>query len=308
MARTVVKLDEEEAVFFHQNYTYMWKKLNTAPYYVSGAGEIPDWIHEQWLLPSYVNLSKCLNLTYVPSINIVNKIVQFYNANIKPEVDTYAFLHEKLEASDNVRSTNSYADTAPYCGLYHCYYYAGMANKKEIYGAVMKIQRIHENTSVQMITGITMDSDMRTPQIVELFSGKDVAVDKYKEYRNKLEFSKRRTTLYKGIVTMTPGMLTLEMGSEDRAGSMIFLRLPVTESINGEYLGSLGLLTLISERDVQILKMGIMRADRKGLPTFSLKDDQLMSILAIEKKENEHIQLQFSDNGLWNDIVMSQAE
>lgn len=84
MARTVVKLEQEENLYFHMNYNYMWKKLNTAPYYVSGAGEIPKWIHEQWLLPSYANLSKCLNPDYIPSINIVNKIVQFYNANIKP--------------------------------------------------------------------------------------------------------------------------------------------------------------------------------------------------------------------------------
>lgn len=29
-------------------------------------------------------------------MNIVNKIIQFYNANIQPEVDSFQFLHEKL--------------------------------------------------------------------------------------------------------------------------------------------------------------------------------------------------------------------
>lgn len=38
MARNVTKLTPEENKFFHIIYDYMWKKLNTAPYYVSGAG------------------------------------------------------------------------------------------------------------------------------------------------------------------------------------------------------------------------------------------------------------------------------
>lgn len=96
MARSVLQLQEEENYYFHMNYFYMWKKLNTAPYYVSGSGEVPSWIKDPWLLPSYVNLSRCMNPEFVPSMNIVNKIIQFYNANIQPEVDSFQFLHEKL--------------------------------------------------------------------------------------------------------------------------------------------------------------------------------------------------------------------
>lgn len=97
MARSAVTLQEEENYYFHANYAYMWKKLNTTPYYVSGGGETPSWIKAPWELPSYVNLSRCLNPQYVPSPNIVNKIIRFYNLNLKPEVDSYRFLHEKLE-------------------------------------------------------------------------------------------------------------------------------------------------------------------------------------------------------------------
>ena len=76
MARNVTKLTPEENKFFHINYDYMWKKLNTAPYYVSGAGECPVYIRNEEELPSYVNLSKCRNPEYVPSMTIVNKIVK----------------------------------------------------------------------------------------------------------------------------------------------------------------------------------------------------------------------------------------
>lgn len=307
MARTVIKLEEEEVIFFHLNYTYMWKKLNTAPYYVSGSGEIPSWIHEPWLLPSYVNLSKCLNPEFVPSMNIVNKIVQFYNANIQPEVDSFAFLHEKLESTDNMRRTNSGSDTEKYCGLYNCYYYSGITTKKEIYGAVMKVQRVHDSTSVQMITGLTTDADMRTPQLMELFNGRDIPLEKYKEYRNKLELSKRRTTLYKGTVSLVPGIMSLQMQSEDRAGSMISLRIPVIENSTDDYLGSIALLSLIGGTEVQILKMGIMRADRKELHPISLETPALHEILAMQKMENEHVTFNFNDNVIWNDIMLSNS-
>ena len=94
MARNVTKLTPEENKFFHINYDYMWKKLNTAPYYVSGSGDCPIYIRNEEELPSYVNLSKCRNPEFIPSINIVNKIVNFYNCNISPEITTFQFLKE----------------------------------------------------------------------------------------------------------------------------------------------------------------------------------------------------------------------
>lgn len=183
-----------------------------------------------------------------------------------------------------------------------------MANKKEIYGALMRISRSYDSTSVQMITGITTDSDLNGMELKELFSGNDVSLEKYQEYHNHLELAKRRTTLYKGSANLTPGILTLSMQSEDRAGSILVLRLPLVESVDNKYFGSIGLTTLISDANMQILKMGVVRADQKGLVPFSLTDEQLPGILAINKLENEHIELAFRDNALWNDMILSSAK
>ena len=117
----------------------MWKKLNTAPYYVCGYGEVPEWINSPWMLPSYVNPSKCLNPTFVPSMNIVNKIVQFYNANISPAVDVYVFLHERLEDSDGKRHVGDNSMLDELKGLYYGYYYAGIEDEAHIYGALIRI-------------------------------------------------------------------------------------------------------------------------------------------------------------------------
>ena len=308
MARTVLKLDEEEARYFHMNYAYMWKKLNTAPYYVSGSGEVPKWIRGQWLLPSYANLSKCLNPVFVPSMNIVNKIIQFYNANIQPEIDAYTFLHEKLENGDYSRTAASASDVRPYCGLYHGYYYAGAADRTEIYGAVLKIDSYHDTAVVQMITGIVNDEDLGSLALSDLFSAKSIPLEKYREYRAKLELSRRRTALFKGTAELKPGLLTLTLQSEDRAGNALVLRIPPVESDDGRYFGSLGLATLLTEHEMQILKIGIVRADQPDLKPFHLDDRRLPGILKIQKRPNEHICLSYHDNSAWNEMMLSPAE
>jgi len=53
-------------------------------------------------LPSYVNLSKCRNPKYVPSMTIVN----FYNYNITPEITAFQFLRKDLSLTYSSRSQN----------------------------------------------------------------------------------------------------------------------------------------------------------------------------------------------------------
>lgn len=176
MAKSAVQLEGEEIRYFHANYSYMWKKLNTAPYYVNGSGQTPPWIKEPWLLPSYVNLSRCMNPTYVPSVNLVNKIVQFYNANIEPEIDSYAFLHQDLSTGDSLRSAHSFSDVTPYCGLYYLFYFAGIADKREVYGGLMSIRSLNASTVLQLVTGITTDEDLRDPKLRSLVQSNDISL------------------------------------------------------------------------------------------------------------------------------------
>lgn len=308
MARTVVRLDEEENITFHKNYNYMWKKLNTVPYYVCGAGNPPQWIKEPWLLPSYANLSKCLSSEYVPSINLVNKIVQFYNANISPQVDTFAFLHETLETGDAVRTTACFADASPYCGIYRGYYYAGLVDKKEVYGAILHIQEAYGEIGVQLLTGISSEDTFRGRQVLELFSQKDASAEEYKKFRDSLGLAGRRLTLYKGHAKLSSGILTMTMQSEDRAGSIIMMHLPLGDDSDSQYYGSIALVNAFSDRIMQILKMGIVRADEKSIKPFSLKDDALKKLLDVDKLPNEHVKLDFQDSDLWNDMIISATE
>lgn len=305
MARSAIQLQEEENYYFHLNYLYMWKKLNTAPYYVSGSGEIPGWIKDPWLLPSYVNLSRCMNPEYVPSMNIVNKIIQFYNANIQPAVDSFQFLHEKLELSNAIRSAGNNQDTGAYCGLYRGYYYAGMRDKKVVYGALLRISKFHDETVAQMITGLTTDMDLHSPALTTLFDQPDISVTKYQDYVNGLEAAKRQTALFKGIVNLTPGVMNLEMQSVDRDGTFIRLRCGSEINDGDRFLGSLGLAVLVSRHGMMILKMGIAREDIRGIRTMPMEDPGVARLLDIEKLPNEHINLSIQDSADWQSLILS---
>ena len=304
MARSAVQLQEDENYYFHINYGYMWKKLNTAPYYVSGSGATPSWIREPWQLPSYVNLSRCMNPEFVPSLNIVNKIICFYNANLKPEVDAYRFLHEKLELSDGAGAEKTDAD--PFCGLYRCLYFAGNRNRRSMSGGLMRISRVRDVTAVQMIAGLTDEADFENPALLKLFEKQDITLEAYKEYRAGLEISRRRTSLCKGTAELSPGMMHLELGVMDHDGAALLVR--CAAGAEEKFLGSIGLAALLDRQEMQMFKMGFVRADIAGIRPLKLNDEEAARLLEMEKFPNEHVCLSFREAADWNDLILNSAE
>ncbi len=308
MARSVIRLEEAECELFHANYCYMWKKLNTAPYYVCGYGEAPDWVNESWLLPSYANLSKCLNPDFVPSMNLVNKIVQFYNANISPAIDTYAFLHERLEDSDSKRGIGEDNKAEKMIGTYYGYYYAGLEEEARIYGAVLKLYNDGHSVSACMIAGLTDDDTLLDPKLRQILEARKINVDAYREYKKNLPLAKRRTSIYMGPATYSSGVLTLAIKDADRDGTFLHVRIPVGVEVGEKYIGSLGVITMVNEDyDIQFLKVGIERADDEELDAVSLTDAKLLDLLKIKKATNEHVYLEMADNSRWTDYLLMHA-
>lgn len=306
MARSVIRLDEKEREIFHANYCYMWKKLNTAPYYVCGYGEEPEWINASWLLPSYANLSKCLNPSFAPSMNIVNKIVQFYNANVSPSTDTYQFLHTRLEDTDHKRGLGDSNKINELTGLYYGYYYAGIEDEKQIYGSLLKIYDDGNSVSACMIAGLTDNDIMQSQTVRDIIDEKDVSLEKYRDFKHGLPLQKRRTSIYEGPVVYSPGLMTLSLKDVDHEKNTLHLRIPTGPSIDGKYIGSLALITMFSDNfDFQFLKIGIERADIDDLSVLSLEDEKLLELLKIKKADNEHIYLPRMDNTRWLDYLLA---
>ena len=305
MARSAVTLTEEENYYFHANYGYMWKKLNTAPYYVSGGGMTPAWIKAPWELPSYVNLSRCLNPQFVPSLNVVNKIIRFYNLNLKPEVDSYRFLHEKLELTAD-RERSEAPDAEAFFGLYRCYYYLGNRSKKAVAGGLLRLSKARDTVAAQLISGFTEESDFASPELTALFAAEDITPEAYKAYRAGLEPGKRRVTLFKGQASITPGLVTLELGATDRDGAALIFRCAAPAG-DEAFTGNVGLAALIDKQEMQLCKLGLIRADLPGVTPVPLSDERVAALLELEMLPNEHVALSFRDAEDWSDMIFAGA-
>ena len=305
MAKNVMRPEGDEITYFHANYIYMWKKLNTAPYYVSGFGECPAWIREPELLPSYVNLSKCMNPDFVPSLNIINKIVAFYNANISPSVDTYTFLHEQLEDSDRGRTALVCSSPAPYCGLYYCCHYAEAEDAGYVRGALLYIFESDGEVRARLVTDITDDGTLTGDALQKLITSGDITPEKFNAYKADLPLNKRFIALYSGAGKTDPGVMTLRFLRVDRDGSYLTLFMPLDPAEGGPFIGSLGFIALISaDRSFRFFRAGIERAGLKDLEPFSLTDPKLTELLALKKGLNEHISLSPADNTAWRNYLL----
>ena len=305
MAKSVMRPEGEEVSFFHSNYIYMWKKLNTAPYYVSGFGECPSWIRGQELLPSYVNLSKCMNPDFVPSLNIVNKIVAFYNANITPSVDTYSFLHEHLEDSDRGRTALACASPDPYCGMYYCYHYAEAEDEKYIRGALLFIFEYDGGIRARLFADITDESSLLGEELKKLLCAQELTPEQFSAYKASLPLNRQTISYYNGAGKVDPGMITLRFLRADRDGAYLTLFMPVHPLENGQFIGSLGIMVKISsDRSFRFFRSGFERAGHPELKPLSPTDPKLKELLALKKGINEHISLSPADSNMWTDYLI----
>lgn len=308
MAKSVMRPEGEEIAFFHANYIYMWKKLNTAPYYVSSFGECPAWIRAQQLLPSYVNLSRCMNPDFVPSLNIINKIVAFYNANITPSVDTFTFLHEHLEDSDRGRTALVCSSPEPFCGLYYCYYYGEEGDAQPIRGALLSIHSGESGVRACMIKDITEEEALFGTELRELLCADAFTPERFKAYKAVKPLQKRLLTCFHGTVKVNPGVIMLRMQRADRDGEYLSLYLPIEASEAEQFIGSLGAAVLLTEdRSFRFFRMGAQRADHPELKPLSLKDSKLLELLALKKGANEQVSLSPGEKTAWINHLVFHA-
>lgn len=309
MAKNITKLTENENKFFHLNYDYMWKKLNTAPYYVSGTGECPLWIKNTEVLPSYVNLSKCRNHDFIPSIMIVNKIVNFYNSNISPEITAFQFLTEDLSLTDANRTKNIELVDNRFLGTYYGYYYND-SDIKQVVGIIIKIYEENQMLCAVAISGINTDEQLYGTTLKNLFEQDNITFDSYKQYFNSLDISLQRTTFYQGYVSIAQRFLMIYLGGIDKEQKKLFINLSTENFINNDkYLCGTSFSTLISDKfDIQFFKLAILRANRDDIIPMSLKDEKLTEVLSMTKLENEHITLTPRDEQKWYEFVVQNGK
>ena len=93
----------EQASTFHANLNFLYFTLNTTCYKLRSPSDSLEKYRTRFvnwtLLPNYCTLSRCstmLETGYLPTINTVRKIVDFYNQNITPAVTVIEFLTQTI--------------------------------------------------------------------------------------------------------------------------------------------------------------------------------------------------------------------
>lgn len=309
MSKNVTKLTEAENNFFHINYDYMWKKLNTAPYYVCGSGECPEWVKGTQFLPSYVNLSKCRNHDFVPSTTIVNKIIQFFNANLSPEVSVFQFLSEDLSLTDGDRRPAASKFDDRFLGTYYGYYYS-TSEKKTVVGAIIKIYAENQTLRASVITGIANESQLYSQEIKEISTKTHITERNYEKYKSGLDIAHQRTTLYDGPVILTDRFLFIQLQGVDKKHKNLAITLNL-EGFNEKtpYICGLSFSVLISDKfDIECFMFAISRAYTKSLVPIHFDNEELHNILDIKKGINERIILTPRDEQRWYELVTENGK
>ncbi len=140
MAVNKSELTSAQNDIFHENYQYMWEKLSVTYYQVSQTPEKCPEIHGREYLPSYAYLCRCMKHDYIPTVSTVNKIVDFYNANILPRVSGYQFVNERLRLQDVMRHRADESRSAERIAGTYRGYYLSPTEEGGVCGSLMYIQ------------------------------------------------------------------------------------------------------------------------------------------------------------------------
>lgn len=242
-------------------------------------------------------------------MTIVNKIVNFYNYNITPEITTFQFLREDLSLTDSSRSQNIKGFDEKYIGTYYGYYY-GDSSKKKVNGAIIKIYEENNVLKATAITGIQNDKQLFDEKLSKLFNKDFISLNAYNKYYESLEISQKRTTFYEGIVNITPRFLIIYLEGLDNEDKKMVINLSTDDYAHTKkYLCGLSFSVLISEQfNLQFFKLGIVRSDFDEIVLFSLNNEDVGKMLEVKKTDNERIILEPRNGRDWYELVIQNED
>lgn len=300
----------EQLVLFHKNYEYMWNKLSTTHYYArcdaaAYKAERTQHLVGCNLLPSYQICSHCMNDDYEPSLKIVHKIVQFYNENIAPPVNTYQFLNEDLQSSDNERYRSSSIYDKRFIGTYYGYYLSASTENK-LLGAVLKIYEENSLLKALFVSGIRNDTELTHYELFDVISNPSSVTKKFETYFNKRDPENQRCYLYSGDVELTENSLTvfLKGSNEDsRKLTLTFNTDCFTNAVKRDYYGGLAFALSSNDGplDTRFYKLGIINSH---VGIISLQNKNIIELLRINYTGNS-ISLTSAVDREWYEVILN---
>ena len=305
-------MTEKEARLFHKNYEYMWSKLHTTHYYVTNeaaaqkAGKSSSVVGGSYL-PSYAICSKCMRPDYEPSTQTVNKIVDFYNKNLTPPVDTWAFLHDDLSLTDAQRSSGSNPVDPRFIGTYYGYYFSS-ARPGRVHGAILKIYAENYKLKSVLVQGLHTDQGLFHEELLRLMQKTPPTQRQFDQYYKAQPLENRRSHYLEGEVEITEKSLLILFRSNDPQPIKLCFALNITNvrpNRQGKYLGGLAYLLSTAENAFggRFYQMGILNSE---LPPYSMDDPKIASLLELNSTKQDVLQTAKAD-WEWYDLALNAS-
>lgn len=270
MAANKGQLTPVQNDIFHENYRYMWEKLSVTYYQVSQTPEKCPEIHGREYLPSYAYLCRCMKDSYVPTVSTVNKIVDFYNANILPRVSGYQFVNERLSAQDAMRRrVDEDGSTERICGTY-CGYYLSPQQEGKVCGALMRIQSEGDRGETKSRCVYYADG-FSDAQRMERFGFEDLSAIKNNAVR-----------LYAGEVQINDKAIFVNMHGVSNPADRMCLAMRYEQQEKS--CGTIAVVMRVCGADASVFFVGLTRRGQSAQPDLQNDEKELVRLLKIRSE------------------------
>lgn len=302
-------LTDREVIYFRMNYKYMWDKLDTTYYAVKKDKKKAERIKERGFLPAYSICARCMtDEDFRPSRNAVTSIVQFYNANLLPEIDTYKFLNEDLRENDRNRFRSIDVFDKRFIGHYRGYYPSASLNGR-IVGAYMRIYEADKTMRAVIVTGIRNDEELNHPALKANFTQDPPQYTAFQEYYKGRTTDNQRCYYYEGTVELSNSSLLVVFRGvdEDRRKLVLTLNLDCFPlGVKREYHGGLAYALATSDGpfDTRFYKMGLINTKRGFV---SMDEPGISDILNINEKGKSASLTSAADRS-WYEFILAILE
>lgn len=300
-------MTSKEIELFHKNLNFMWQKLSTTHYHAKNMTNTAKAMNiiGGSDLPAYNLLSKCKNdANFEPPISAVNSIVQFYNRNILPKVDTYQFLHEDLSQTGDIRHRTNTIMSNRFVGTYYCFY-PSPSEKEDINSGILQIYEDSGLYKAAFVIGVRNDEALTSPELQSIFKQKPNE-RAFKKYYSAQDKNNQRCSYFEGIAEITSKSLLIHFYEPSGEFKKLELTMnlvsyPISKMHSDGGIGYL-LITSDGSYDTRFCKMGFTNIVNGCL---SMSDDRVKDALSFRDiRNNNLIMLTSASDRIWYDLIL----
>jgi hypothetical protein len=279
--------------FFHSNYVFMMDKMNCRPRDIDeGKREIQGYE----LAPGYTTLYHCFRNDYQPSKKTVNKLVNLFNANLRPAIDVNTFLNVDLRKREIYRKDVAIMDEK-YLGDYYCYYLSDNF-MDEIHFCVLRIYKKNETFRAHMILSLrTVDQTREAiTKVLDKGEGVDDITRHFNTWRSKQENQFQQCYYCEGRVQIFKRSVIIELINQNAAEHITYITLNTIPNIpERRYMGGLGIYMSpsVDTLETRVCKLAVQRKEGHNFP---LRLDLLLPRLKMDVTDHHRYELTALEN------------